>query len=105
MAWSQPVISLKVPLLLFDVIVSMFRYGEAEAIAVGSQDHLFFHELKTCLRGSVTLCNGLTIVAAPCNCVVSVFGYCEVEAIVIVSYQDDLFAHRLNMSIWLGHSL
>lgn len=69
MAWSQPVISLKVPLLLLDVIVSMFRYGEAEAIAVGSQDHLIAHQLKSCLRGSVTPCNGLTFVAAPCNCV------------------------------------
>lgn len=79
MAWSHPVIILKVPLLLLDVIVSsvsMFWYGEAEAIAVGSQDHLIAHQLKTCLRGSVTPCNGLTFVAVP---------YCEAEAIVIVS--------------------
>lgn len=50
MAWSQPVICLKVPLLLLDVIVSsvsMFRYSEAEAITVGSQDHLIAHQLKT----------------------------------------------------------
>lgn len=73
MARSQPEISLKVPLLLLDVIVSsvsMFRYGVAEAIAVGSQVDLIAHQLKTCQRGSVTPCNGLTFVAAPCNCIV-----------------------------------
>lgn len=84
--------------MLLDVIVSMFRYGEAEAIAVGSQDHLIAHQLKTCLRVMVLRLSQLRVI-------VSMFGYCEAEAIVIVSYQDDLIAHRLNMSIWLGHSL